>query len=104
VRNALVHADAFRVIHGMASPMAGHACRYAYRIGTIGPPLGGSERVVSARGRAALLCACGGACHRVHTGAGEHSNVTEKRLGLLPRGREGRGEARGQGVEVSDAS
>jgi hypothetical protein len=38
VRNALIHADAFRIVHGSSGPMTGHALRYGYRIGPLTPP------------------------------------------------------------------
>jgi hypothetical protein len=45
VRNTLVHADAFRMIHGTTEPIAGHQYRYGYRIGSMGQPVGGAARV-----------------------------------------------------------
>ena len=38
VRNALVHADALRVIHGTTAPIQGHSMRYGYNIGPLIPP------------------------------------------------------------------
>jgi hypothetical protein len=39
VRNALVHADAFRIIHGTTGPLAGHSLRYGYNVGPLIPPV-----------------------------------------------------------------
>jgi hypothetical protein len=35
VRNALVHADAFRINHGTTGPLAGHSMRYVYNVGPL---------------------------------------------------------------------
>jgi hypothetical protein len=40
VRNALVHADCFRIIHGTTGPLRGHGLRYGYQIGPLVPPAG----------------------------------------------------------------
>lgn len=37
VRNALVHADALRIIHGTTGPLWGHSLRYGYRVGPLIP-------------------------------------------------------------------
>lgn len=39
VRNALAHADAFRIIHGTTGPLAGHTLRYGYNVGPLIPPV-----------------------------------------------------------------
>jgi hypothetical protein len=39
VRHALVHADAFRVVHGTTGPQAGHSLRYGYNIGSLALPI-----------------------------------------------------------------
>ncbi len=39
VRNALVHADAFRIIHGTTGQLAGHSLRYGYSVGPLIPPV-----------------------------------------------------------------
>ena len=39
VRNALVHADAFRINHGTTGPLAGHSLRYGYNVGPLIPPV-----------------------------------------------------------------
>lgn len=38
VRNTLVHADAFRVMHGTTGPVQGHSMRYGYNVGPLIPP------------------------------------------------------------------
>ena len=38
VRNALVYADALRIIHGTTGPISGHSMRYGYNIGPLVPP------------------------------------------------------------------
>ena len=47
VRNALVHADAFRIIHGTKDPLAGHSLRYGYNIGPLIPPVQQSSHLLS---------------------------------------------------------
>lgn len=39
VRNALVHADALRIVHGTTGPILGHSLRYGYNIGPLNPPV-----------------------------------------------------------------
>ncbi|MDC8757203.1 hypothetical protein [Janthinobacterium fluminis] len=39
VRNALVHADAFRIIHATTDPLVGHSLRYGYKIGPLIQPM-----------------------------------------------------------------
>ena len=39
VRNALVHADAFRIVHGTTGSIAGHEMRYGYRVKSLDPSI-----------------------------------------------------------------
>lgn len=39
VRNALIHADAFRIIHGTTGPLGGHSLRYGYNVGPLVLPV-----------------------------------------------------------------
>jgi hypothetical protein len=43
VRNALVHADAFRIVHGTTETIAGHEMRYGYRVKSMDPSAQGSS-------------------------------------------------------------
>lgn len=45
VRNALVHADALRIVHGTTGPMQGHSLRYGYNIGPLNPPVQSSTHL-----------------------------------------------------------
>lgn len=45
VRNALVHADALRIIHGTTGPIQGHSMRYGYNVGPLNPPAQGSTHL-----------------------------------------------------------
>ena len=45
VRNALVHADALRIIHGTTGPISGHALRYGYNVGPLAPPVQASSHL-----------------------------------------------------------
>lgn len=38
VRNALIHADAFRIVNGTTGPMQGHSLRFGYNIGPLIQP------------------------------------------------------------------
>jgi hypothetical protein len=50
VRNALVHADALRIVHGTTGPISGHSLRYGYNIGPLIPPvLPSTHRTVMSR-------------------------------------------------------
>lgn len=50
IRNALVHADALRIIHGTTGPIAGHSLRYGYNVGPLkGPAQPSSHLKVMAR-------------------------------------------------------
>jgi hypothetical protein len=48
VRNALIHADAFRIIHGTTGPLAGHTLRYGYNVGPLVPPVQQSSHLTVA--------------------------------------------------------
>jgi hypothetical protein len=39
VRNALIHADAFRIVHATTGAIVGHSLRYGYNIGPLPLPL-----------------------------------------------------------------
>jgi len=45
VRNALVHADALRIIHVTTGTIQGHSMRYGYNIGALIPPAQGSTHL-----------------------------------------------------------
>ena len=50
VRNALVHADAFRIVHGTTETIAGHEMRYGYRVKSLdSSALGSSCLTMNAR-------------------------------------------------------
>ena len=48
VRNELVHADAFRIIHGTTGPLAGHSLRYGYNVGPLILPVQQSSHLTIA--------------------------------------------------------
>jgi len=45
VRNALVHADALRIVHATTGVLEGHALRYGYNIGPLIPPVQASSHL-----------------------------------------------------------
>ena len=45
VRNALIHADAFRIVHGTTGHLQGHSLRYGYNIGPLIPPVQNSTHL-----------------------------------------------------------
>jgi len=45
VRNALVHADAFRIVHGATGAISGHSMRYGYNVGPLIPPVQSSSHL-----------------------------------------------------------
>lgn len=50
VRNALMHADAFRVIHATTSALAGHSLRFGYSVASLsGPPPATASASIGAR-------------------------------------------------------
>lgn len=50
VRNSLVHADVFRIVHGTTDELAGHSLRYGYNVGPLILPVQTSSHFkISAR-------------------------------------------------------
>lgn len=45
VRNALIHADAFRIVHGTTGAIGGHSMRYGYNIGPLVLPVQSSSHL-----------------------------------------------------------
>ena len=45
VRNALIHADAFRIVHGTTGAICGHPMRYGYNVGPLVPPVQSSSHL-----------------------------------------------------------
>jgi len=45
VRNALVHADAFRIVHATTGAISGHSMRYGYNVGPLDLPVQSSSHL-----------------------------------------------------------
>lgn len=55
VRNALVHADALRIVHGTTGQISGHSLRYGYNIGPLVAPAHPSTHTTVAARDAVVL-------------------------------------------------